>query len=87
MGEVEEPPEDLIDGLRNMIKIAKEIRKHVGEERWSVIEEDLVMLITDTLHAWMERNNIDPGEAAIRIEIEEEDIEVEIPRRITRFRM
>jgi len=34
----------------------------------------------------MRRNNIDPNESAIRIEVEEE-IDVELPRRITRFRL
>jgi hypothetical protein len=87
LGEVEEPPEDLIEGLKSIIKIVKESRKHIGEDRWSTIEEDLVVLISDILHAWMEKNNIDPDKATVRIEVEEEEIEVEIPRRITRFRM
>lgn len=87
MGEVEEPPEDLLESLRSLIRIVKGVKEHVGDEGWSTVEEDLVTLIADILHAWMMRNNIDPDRASIRIEIEEEEIEVEIPRRITRFRM
>lgn len=84
---VEKPPEDLLESLKSMIRAAKEAKKHVGDEEWSTVEEDLVALIADILHAWMRRNNIDPDKASIRIEVEEEEIEVEIPRRITRFRM
>ncbi len=87
MGEAEEVPEKLIEDLKSLMRIAKETKKYVGEERWGEIEEDLVVLISDILHAWMERNNIDPDKASIRIEVEEEEIEVEIPRSITRFRI
>jgi len=39
------------------------------------------------LHSWMKSNNIDPDQAAIRIEIEEEEVDVELPRRIRRIRL
>lgn len=87
MEESQNIPEELIEALRNILAEAKRIRGYVSEEDWGSIEESLVMLITDILHSWMRRNNIDPNESAIRIEVEEEEIEVELPRRITRFRL
>lgn len=87
MEEGQKIPEELIDSLRNMLAEAKRVRGYVSEEDWGSIEESLVMLITDIIHSWMRKNNIDPNESAIRIEVEEEEIEVELPRRITRFRM
>jgi len=87
MEENQNIPEELIDALRNMMAEAKKIRGYVSEEDWGSIEESLVMLIADIIHSWMRRNNIDPNESAIRIEVEEEEIDVELPRRITRFRL
>jgi len=85
--EVQETPGELLEALIQMIKGFKKAREYLPPEDREDAEVGLVSLIADIIHSWMRANNIDPDQTAIRIEIEEEEIEVELPRRITRFRL
>lgn len=81
-----EVQEDLLEALRALMRDAKRLRGLLGEG-WAEVEEDLVILISDALKAWLRSRGEDPEKASIRIEVEEEEIEVELPRRIERFRL
>lgn len=70
-----------------MIRGFKKAKGYISNSDRESIEEGFVSLIADMLHSWMKSNNIDPDQAATRIEIEEEEADVELPRRIRRFRL
>ncbi|MEM1610172.1 MAG: hypothetical protein QXQ57_00820 [Sulfolobales archaeon] len=85
--EEEEVPEGFLEAIKEMIRGFKKAREYVSDSDRESVEEGFISLIADMLHSWMRSNNIDPDQAAIRIEIEEEEVEVELPRRIRRFRL
>ncbi|MFZ8824547.1 MAG: hypothetical protein ACO2O0_10460 [Desulfurococcales archaeon] len=85
--EEEEIPENFLNAIKEMIRGFKKAKGYISNSDRESIEEGFVSLIADMLHSWMKSNNIDPDQAAIRIEIEEEEVDVELPRRIRRFRL
>jgi len=85
--EAQEVPGEFLEALTQMIRGFKKARDYLPPEDRENAEVELVTLIAGMIHSWMRANNIDPDQSAIRIEVEEEEIEVELPRRITRFRL